>query len=1071
MALLDDVSLKLLFIAENAAQDVLDGLLLSLKDLLAVLKDLQDADPFMTLQDGADALTESVSTLNDEAESLAENFKGLGQGAPELQTVQEAAITLAETLRGPVQEAFTSAGNTAQESALRMATSMQETAVQTTAAQQTATAREIEATQLMADRVEQYWQQIEEEAIVSLDSITAQADTVANMVADSFGGMSDDIRTQMQEAATEIMQISLEAGDSMETALESAAAAAKDVAAQLDLVPASFEDMTSQVEQLNAALAETMDEAKAVAESTATLGSESAVGGTTGTTGGIFSHGGLGSTMLMGGMNAMMGYYGMQMLGNAGMQWSQVEQMQRLNNQTPQEAAQAMAMMGIAGMTGSSGVSFLSGLAGQLRQTFTPQVGTGMLSQQAILLESLGINQQDIAQSPWMLMQTIAGRYNTLQHSGQGASASELLSLTGTSQLASLFQNWQTAQKQTTGMLPGMTTQQVDAAAKQGVSMEASMQKLAFAFDQLALTLIPIVQPLIKAFTNLVTFFTSGGNEVKRVVGLIAGVAATIAGIDLAKSLLRTVSLMRVMAGVVNVMGGAGGGTTTAAETATSAETATVDSSVAAGEGAVVAEGGLLAGTLALVKGAFASLGALLAPIVELVGSALAGAWAALSAVVMPLVEIIGGALLAAVQAVGLPIEALIAGILAVGVGIYELITHWRQVTGWLGRMGADFGRWVSSTIGDFTRWVGATTQHFGQWAAQTTHSFLQWAQHTNASYQQWIATTQNIIGQWTAHTTQNFATWGLQTLANFMGWNKASKAQMVQWAANSMTALLQWSQHFEKWVGGLWKDVTAPLNDFKQSLENFFSSLWNGILTMIPGWLRNLIGIGGGGGGGGGGGSPTASPTHTPGDVTNWIQQAMKDAGVSGGQWSSILSQLVMTESGGNPNAVSATGVNYGNGHGVEHAAGLAQMMPSTFAEYMQAGMTNILSPIDNLVASINYIMANFGNPGNMAQQTGLGTSRYIGYATGGIIQEPIVGQGMDTGQHYLFGEAGPEYVVPFGAPPSLRRGMGGGAGHQFNITVAVNAMSSDPRLLAQQVADQLVQNLKRRANLAWSP
>jgi len=120
MALLDDVSLKLLFIAENAAQDVLDGLMLSLKDLLAVLKDLQDADPFMTLQEGVDSLTESLVAANDQISTMTDTFKALGEAVPELEDVQMAALGVAETLQGPVQEALVGVGEMAQEATMQM---------------------------------------------------------------------------------------------------------------------------------------------------------------------------------------------------------------------------------------------------------------------------------------------------------------------------------------------------------------------------------------------------------------------------------------------------------------------------------------------------------------------------------------------------------------------------------------------------------------------------------------------------------------------------------------------------------------------------------------------------------------------------------------------------------------------------------------------------------------------------------------------------------------------------------------------------------------------------------------
>lgn len=56
-----------------------------------------------------------------------------------------------------------------------------------------------------------------------------------------------------------------------------------------------------------------------------------------------------------------------------------------------------------------------------------------------------------------------------------------------------------------------------------------------------------------------------------------------------------------------------------------------------------------------------------------------------------------------------------------------------------------------------------------------------------------------------------------------------------------------------------------------------------------------------------------------------------------------------------------------------------------------------------------------------------------YIGMASGGIINEPVLGIGK-SGQSYLFGESGPEMVTPAGA--------GGGGTVNININ-AVDAAS----------------------------
>jgi hypothetical protein len=129
---------------------------------------------------------------------------------------------------------------------------------------------------------------------------------------------------------------------------------------------------------------------------------------------------------------------------------------------------------------------------------------------------------------------------------------------------------------------------------------------------------------------------------------------------------------------------------------------------------------------------------------------------------------------------------------------------------------------------------------------------------------------------------------------------------------------------------------------------------------------------------------------------------------------WLPALETLVSKESGGNASAVDPILVDG------EHAAGLLQELPSTFAEYALPGYaSNIDNPLDNAIASIRYIKAEYGSPGNI---TGIGKpGTYTGYSAGGMVSEPVFGLGLNSGRGYSFAEHGPEYVGPIsgtGAP-----------------------------------------------------
>ena len=138
---------------------------------------------------------------------------------------------------------------------------------------------------------------------------------------------------------------------------------------------------------------------------------------------------------------------------------------------------------------------------------------------------------------------------------------------------------------------------------------------------------------------------------------------------------------------------------------------------------------------------------------------------------------------------------------------------------------------------------------------------------------------------------------------------------------------------------------------------------------------------------------------------VVGWISQALKIAHAPAG-WLGALETLVSKESGGNPNAFNPTSV------GGQHATGLFQTLPSTFAAYSLGG--SITNPVADAVAGIRYIMSRYGSPFNIP---GLLGGNYVGYAKGGWINEPVMGVGMRSGTGYTFGESGPEYVSAHGS------------------------------------------------------
>jgi uncharacterized protein YukE len=141
----------------------------------------------------------------------------------------------------------------------------------------------------------------------------------------------------------------------------------------------------------------------------------------------------------------------------------------------------------------------------------------------------------------------------------------------------------------------------------------------------------------------------------------------------------------------------------------------------------------------------------------------------------------------------------------------------------------------------------------------------------------------------------------------------------------------------------------------------------------------------GGGGGSGGGGmgssGGPPSSPP--PGNVQQWIQQAMQVLEQNGVPASALNANDIWTiiqhESGGNPNAINLWDSNAQAGH---PSKGLMQCIDSTFQAHMLPGHGNIYNPVDNIIAGVRYALSRYGSiesvPGIVAVHDG---HSYVGY------------------------------------------------------------------------------------------
>lgn len=156
------------------------------------------------------------------------------------------------------------------------------------------------------------------------------------------------------------------------------------------------------------------------------------------------------------------------------------------------------------------------------------------------------------------------------------------------------------------------------------------------------------------------------------------------------------------------------------------------------------------------------------------------------------------------------------------------------------------------------------------------------------------------------------------------------------------------------------------------------------------------------------------AATAGMSGDVAGWISQAESAAGVNS-SWTTALSQIIKSESGGNPKAINLTDSNAQAG---DPSRGLMQTIMSTFEAYRLPSLPDdIYNPVANIVAGIRYIISRYGTVSNVPGIKSLAAGGpYVGYATGTSNAAP---------GWALVGENGPEWVKFLGGESVLTHGQ----------------------------------------------
>lgn len=125
-------------------------------------------------------------------------------------------------------------------------------------------------------------------------------------------------------------------------------------------------------------------------------------------------------------------------------------------------------------------------------------------------------------------------------------------------------------------------------------------------------------------------------------------------------------------------------------------------------------------------------------------------------------------------------------------------------------------------------------------------------------------------------------------------------------------------------------------------------------------------------------GGQTSFAEYHGPRKVNQWATTALRIMGLPVDKFKPGLINMIMHESGGNPNATNNWDSNAAAG---TPSMGLMQTIQPTFEAYDLPGHHQILNPVDNILAGLNYAIHRYGK--HMVKEGGRhdASGNYIGY------------------------------------------------------------------------------------------
>jgi SLT domain-containing protein len=279
-------------------------------------------------------------------------------------------------------------------------------------------------------------------------------------------------------------------------------------------------------------------------------------------------------------------------------------------------------------------------------------------------------------------------------------------------------------------------------------------------------------------------------------------------------------------------------------------------------------------------------------------------------------------------------------------------------------------------------------------------------------------------------------------------GWNPISDiTSLAKGGWNLLSHGAKWvGGHITGFIRGAVLDVIKPVLDgILNGIPTLGSGGWGAAVRGVPKFIvDSVLSWVTGQDKAGQGTSAAGIKYNLGGGVMQWdslVKQALSMLGL-GAYLASQVEYQMMTESGGNPNAINNWDINAQRG---DPSRGLLQVIMSTFQAYHVPGTSwNIYDPLANIAAAINYAEHVYG-PTLMRGGMGMGSGH--GYAAGGATSAGWA----------MVGERGRELIRLPGGATVMPGGLVGAGGGRIIVELSVDSGTGAMRDLISLIREHI--------------